>query len=287
MALHGRCSVKLQQICLPTWYYSIIHASWSIGNQREKLLDQCPPHQTCQLTLWNFISQDSYIANTTYIPCRELLCHCSCNIYVCWPSVTVTNTAAVQTCLLVEFSCKMDAYWTVATQSACLLTFCHSILHVCWRCASLSAIPAGMVSHYQPCLLVWCLTINCACWCGASYRSYLLVWYITISISHAGWCGTLLYAMPAGPFCNLTNILTSWVQTEMRWLQVWCYSYRGAITSDMFANLVPLLDMPACIVQLYQTCMMGSLIQIHVFVKCFSIRQEIWYVKNPPDMPTG
>ena len=27
-----------------------------------------------------------------------------------------------------------------------------------WCCASLSAIPAGVVSHYQLCLLVWCLT---------------------------------------------------------------------------------------------------------------------------------
>ena len=99
---------------------------------------------------------------------RELLCRCSCNIYACWPIVTVTNAAAVQTCLLVECCCKMDACWTVATQSACLLIFCHSKLHVCWRCASLSAIPAGMVSHYQPCLLVWCLTISPDCWCGAS-----------------------------------------------------------------------------------------------------------------------
>ena len=74
---------------------------------------------------------------------------------------------------------------------------------------------------------------------------------------------------------------------EEGWLQVWCYSYRGAITLDMFANLVPFSDMPVCTVQLYQTCMLGSFIQIHVFVKCFSIRQEIWYVKNPPDMPTG
>ena len=45
--------------------------------------------------------------------------------------------------------------------------------------------------------------------------------------------------------------------------------------------------MPACTMQLYQTCMLGSFIQIHVFVKCFSIRQGIWYVTNPPDMPTG
>ena len=140
-------------------------------------------HQTCQLTLWNFISQDCYIVYTTYMPCIELLCRCSCNIYACLPSVTVTNTAAVQTCLLVEFCCKMDAWWTVATQSACLLTFCHSILHVCWRCDSLSALPAGMVSHYQLCLLVWCLTI-------IHYRSCLLVWYLTIS--HACWCGASL-----------------------------------------------------------------------------------------------
>ena len=127
-----------------------------------------PLHQTCQLTMWNCISQYCYITNTTYIPCRELLCCCSCNIYACWPSVTVTNIAAVQTCLLVECYCKMDACWTVAAQSAFLLTFCHSILHALWGCASLSAIPAGMVSHYQPCLLVWCLIISRACWCGAS-----------------------------------------------------------------------------------------------------------------------
>ena len=89
-------------------------------------------------------------------------------LYACWPSVTITNTAAVQTCLLVECCCKMDACWTVASQSACLLTFCLSILHVCWRYSSLSAIDGGMMSLYQPCLLVWCLTISCACWFGAS-----------------------------------------------------------------------------------------------------------------------
>ena len=42
VALHDRCSVKLQQICLRTLYYSIKHAYWSIGNQREKLLNGCP-----------------------------------------------------------------------------------------------------------------------------------------------------------------------------------------------------------------------------------------------------
>ena len=94
------------------------------------------------------------------IPCRELLSCCSCNIYACWPSVfNATNTAAFQVCLLVECCCKMDACWTVFNQSASLPIFYHSILQVCWCCASLSAIPVGTVSHYHPCLLVWCLNI--------------------------------------------------------------------------------------------------------------------------------
>ena len=108
---------------------------------------------------------------------------------------------------------------------------------------------SGVVPHYRPCLLGW----------------YLI----------------------AGLFCTLTDILTSWVKREVGWLQVLCYSYRDAITSDMSADQVPLSDMPACTVQLYHTCMLGSFIQIHVFVKCISIRQDIWYVTNPPDMPTG
>ena len=108
--------------------------------------------------------------------CVELLCRCSCNIYACWPSVTVTNTAADQTCLLGECCCKMDACWTVATQPSCLLTFCHSILHVCWRCASLSAIPSGMVFHYQLCLLVWCLLSPMPAGVMNHYRSCLLIW---------------------------------------------------------------------------------------------------------------
>ena len=124
------------------------------------------------------------------MPCRELLCRCSCNIYACWPRVTVANTAAVQTCLLVECCCKMDACWTVATQSACLLTFYHSILHVCWHCASLSAIPAGRVSHYQPCLLVWCLTISHACRLWFLTLSCLLVWCLTVG--YVFWCGASL-----------------------------------------------------------------------------------------------
>ena len=54
----------------------------------------------------------------------------------------------------------------------------------------------------------------------------------------------------------------------------------------MSGDPVPLSDIPACTVQLYQTCMLVSFIQILQFVKCFSIKQEIWYDTYPPDMPT-
>ena len=113
----------------------------------------------------------------------------------------------------------MDACLTVATQSACLLTFCQSVLHVCWCCAFLSAIPAGMTSHYQSCLpvvshfklclLVWCLTISHVCLYSVSlsalalsagmvshYQPCLLVWCFIIG--HAFWFSTSLSAMPVG-----------------------------------------------------------------------------------------
>ena len=106
-------------------------------------------------------------------------------------------TTAVGTCLLVECCWKMDACWTVATQSACLPIFCHSTMNSRWSGASLSVIPAGVLSHYQPCLLIYCLTIDHTCWCCASlsaelsgvvplYRPCLLVWYPTISQLTAG-----------------------------------------------------------------------------------------------------
>ena len=89
--------VLFNQTCLLVHWKSKRKAAWPM-----------PLDQTCQLTIWILI-------NTTYMPCRELLCHCSCNIYACWPSVTITSTAAVQTCQLVECCCKMYACWTVAT----------------------------------------------------------------------------------------------------------------------------------------------------------------------------
>ena len=303
VSLNGMCAgsvphywtrMMLRMSDMMSWWHYMVAVQWNFNiyacglgtiqsnmppgplEIKEKSYLTDTPHQTCQLTLWNFINQDRYIANITYIPCRELLCHCSCNIYVCWPSVTVTNTAAVQKCLLVEFCCKMDAYWTVATQSACLLTFCHSILHVCWRCASLSAIPAVMVSHYQPCLLVWCLTISCACWYGISlsavpagmvsqYQLCLLEWYLTIScaccygvslsavsagvvlhIGHTFWFGTSLSAMPVGvvPY-SLPCLLVHFAIQPTFWL-VECRRKRDGYKSGATLTEVPL----------HQTCLL-------------------------------
>ena len=117
---------------------------------------------TCLLVQWNSIAMSLQLQQ----------------ICLFWPGVTSTNTTAVQTCLLVE----LCARWVLAgqlplnqyacqsftTQSVCLPIFYHSFLHACWCCVSLFAIPACMVSHYQPCLLVWSLTIGHAFWCDAS-----------------------------------------------------------------------------------------------------------------------
>ena len=98
------------------------------------------------------------------------------------------------------------------------------------------------------------------------YRLCLLVWYLTIG--HACW-----------------SVLRFNQHVDCRQKRD---GYKSDATlTDMSTNLVPLSDMPAGTVPLYQTCMLGSFIQIHTFVKCFSIRQEIWYVTNPTDMPTG
>ena len=146
-----------------------------------------------------------------------LLCRCSCNKYVFWPSLTSTNTTAILKCLIVEL-CER---WVLArplllnqyacrsftTQSVCLPIFYHSFLHACWCCLSIFAIPACMVSHYQPCLLVWSLTIGHAFWCDASlsampscvmphYQPCLLVCCFTIG--HAFWYGPSLSTMPIG-----------------------------------------------------------------------------------------
>ena len=103
----------------------------------------------------------------------------------------------------------MGACWTVATQyacrslttqSVCLPIFYHSFLHARWCFVSLFAIPACMVSHYQPCLLVWSLTIGHAFWCDASLTAHLQPCLLVccLTIGHAIWCGASLEAMPSG-----------------------------------------------------------------------------------------
>ena len=63
--------------------------------------------------------------------------------------------------------------------------------------------------------------------------------------------------------CHCNRHFTSRMQMEEGW---------SAIISDMFADTVPHSDMPACIVQLNQICMLGSYIQLREFVKCCAIR---------------
>ena len=80
---------------------------------------------------------------------------------------------------------------------------------------------AGLVPHYQQCLYVWCL-----------------------SIGHACWRGTSILVMPAGPLPQYNRYLTGLVQMGEGLLQVWCYLFRGAVTSEMSADPVPLSHMP-------------------------------------------
>ena len=148
----------------------------------------------------NFISQDCYIVNTTYTPCRELFFRCSCSIYASWPSVTVTNTAAIQ-----QYGCLLDCGHSISMHAdllslniACLLALCFSISYTYWYGVSLSAVPAGMMFYYQPCLLSWCFIIGHVFWFGTSlsamhvgvvphYRPCLLVWCLTVG--HVFLCG--------------------------------------------------------------------------------------------------
>ena len=112
------------------------------------------------------------------------------------------------------------------------LPYLPSIGHAFWFDGLLSGMPSGVLPDYRSRLLVWSQLINRARWCGASLEAVHVC----------------LYSATA------TDTFTSWVQIE-GWLQIWCYLYRGVITA-----------MPACTVQLYQTCIPCSYIQIGVFV---------------------
>ena len=109
---------------------------------------------------------------------------------------------------------------------------------------------SGVVPNYQPCLLV---TIGIACW----------------SILHFN-----------QPF-DLVECRGEWDGYKS-----------GATLTEVSLHQTCLLirsHSQTCLLVKCNcmTCMLGSFIQIHMFVKCFSIRQEIWHVTNPPDMSTG
>ena len=72
--------------------------------------------------------------------------------------------------------------------------------------------------------------------------------------------------MPAGPLPHCNSYFTGRVQMGEGWLQVWCYLYRGAITSDMHAGFI-----------YSDTCICSA----------SPSGKVIWSVKNPSDMPTG
>ena len=191
----------------------------------------------------------------------------------------------------------MNACWTVATQTACLRTFCHSIFHVCWRCASLSALPAGLVSHYQLCMLVWCLTISRACWYDVSpaaipagvvlhYKSCLLVRYLIIShaccvvthyrpclllwcltVGHVFWCCAPLYAMPVGVVTHYRPCLLVHFALQPTFCLVECRGKRDGCKSDATLTEVSLR-------QTYLLIRCHS--QICLLVQCNSIRHACW-----------
>ena len=161
----------------------------------------------------------------------------------------------------------------------CLLVFCLTIGHAFWYGASLSAMTSIVVPHYRPCFLVWCLIISHFCWCGDHYRRYLLVW--NLIIRNACWCGFSLQTMPVGVVphyrpCLLVNRHCNRHFTSRRRRMV-----ASLVLLLQRCHYMPLSDMPACAVQLYQTCMLGSFIQIRMFVKCCSTWQGIWSVTNP------
>ena len=117
-------------------------------------------------------------------------------------------------------------------------------------------MPSGVVAHYQPCLLVCCLTIGHAFWCGAStstmpvvvvphYRPCLLAWHLTIG--HAFWS-----------IATAINILLDECRWKMGGYKSGATCTEVLLIPDMSDDPVPLSDMPACRMQLYQTSILGS-----------------------------
>ena len=125
--------------------------------------------------------------------------------------------------------CKIDACWTVATQTSCrsfvtqscmsagvvllylsyLLVWCLTISRACWCDASLKAKLSRVVPHYQPCQLVRCLIISHAFW--SHYQPCMLVFCLTIG--HVFSCGASLSGLPVGMVPHFRPCLLAWYLT--------------------------------------------------------------------------
>ena len=253
-----------------------------------------PVYKTCQIKLWNFISQDCYIVNTTYMLCRELLCHCSCscNIYAFWSSVTAPNTAAVQTCLLVAAKWMLAGLWPLKQ-------------HARWPFVTLYSMPAGVVLLYLLYLLVWCLTISRACWYGVSlwavpagvvlhYRSCLLVWYLIKMwnfISQDCYIVNTTHMLCRELLCHCScscNIYAFWpsvtapntaaVQTCLLVAAKWMLAGLWPLKQHARWPFVTLYSMPAGVVLLYL---------LYLLVWCLTISRACWYGVSLWAVPAG
>ena len=178
VTLRGRCSAKLQQIYLRTWMYSIKHAPWSIGNQREKLLDRCPSIRHANVKLY-----------------QPRLLHCQC-VESCYIAAAATYIPAGLVLLSPTPLLFKHAYWLSAAARWMLAGLWQLNQHACWPFVTQYCMSASGVLLYLLYLLVWSLTISHSCWYGVSlstvsagvvlhYSSCLLVWYLTIS--RASW----------------------------------------------------------------------------------------------------
>ena len=76
--------------------------------------------------------------------------------------------------------------------------------------------------------------------------------------------------MPSGP----RLLEPTFILLQSRWKKDGYKSgatLTGVQLQQTSADPVSLSNMLACTVQLYQTCMLGSIIQLHMFLKCCSI----------------
>ena len=126
------------------------------------------------------------------------------------------------------------------------------------RCHSIS-MPADLLPIKPACLLVLCFSI-CQ---HPHYRPCLLACYL--NIGHACWS-----------IATATDILL-----------VGCRWKKDGYKYDATCTEVPLYQTCLLIQCHSQICLLCTFIQIRMFVKCCSIRQDIWSVANPSDEPTG